>query len=92
MRPLIGLTLLFTACAPSREGESCENDGNFECDAGGQLWYCDAGTWTTEQPTDSGAEHCSCDGAAMQCAIPGFVGLDRAGRARRAVRRLRRVA
>lgn len=92
MRPLLGLTLLFTACAPSREGAECASNGEWDCDASGDIWYCDEGAWSSTGPSDTGSETCTCEpGGQMACATPGFVGLDRAGRNRKAARRLRRA-
>jgi hypothetical protein len=82
---------------PAVLGQPCEASGDLACDAGGDVLVCSKagqaeGAW---KAFDNGSEmNCSCssDGRPV-CSVPGFIGLERAGRARRAPSlRARRLA
>ncbi len=82
---VIGASLLFAGCA-AQAGDPCDEEGDDQCLADGSVLACSDGQWEDDPM-------CTCEPLtdAMQCAIPGFVGLDRAGRVRRAGRSLRRA-
>lgn len=82
---LVGASLLFAGCA-LQPGDPCDEDGSTECLADGSVLLCTDGEWQDDPM-------CTCEPltGVMQCAVPGFVGLDRAGRVRRAGRTLRRA-
>jgi hypothetical protein len=82
---VIGASLLFAGCA-AQAGDPCDDEGDDQCLADGSVLVCSDGAWAEDAT-------CTCEPltGVMQCAIPGFVGLDRAGRVRRARRSLRRA-
>jgi hypothetical protein len=70
-------------------GERCFYRSAAVCNAENQPIHICQGNWTSEVNFCS---PCQIDGRGVRtstCAVPGFVGLDRAGRPRRAAQRLR---
>lgn len=72
-------------------GGPCESSGARVCDANGEVLHCAPtnGVYTWKPfPNHEDSEQCFCSGkgpeAKVSCAVPGFVGLDRTGRQRKA--------
>lgn len=88
---IVGAALLFAGagCSPDHQGgEVCTKDGDSTCNSENTQLYCEDGKWKSNSKVDDYT--CDCinrdwDG----CAIPGFVGIAEAGRARAKGRRLR---